>query len=299
MYNKDDAMREEDKPAVMSIAEGKAINPSFQPDWALEVKVEGHDDWTPLKSLLSFTDWRVIHQPPGNRPSFGEIQSIVISNSFPNIAYDQWSQREHPGVVCVPYFVEATTGKVYVGLLMQMRHVVRNDSGEQAKTWILNVPRGFSKLRDDLEEGAAAEVEEEMKVVVERNKDGRPIIDRIGTTISNTTFVETTIPNYAVRVDWRKMPKTPRDALELFWPLYEDMTELETPGRRGFYPLNSLIEFNLVDGLTKSALFDFLIALRSRVLDQPGRPKDRDVLVSGMLEDWTRNFGIQLQRSSQ
>jgi hypothetical protein len=291
-------MREDDKPAVMSIAEGKAVNASFQPDWVLEVKVDGREDWIPLKYRLSFTDWRVVHRPPGNRPSFGEIRSVLISNSFPNAAYDQWSQREHPGVVCVPYFVEATTGKVYVGLLMQMRHVVRDDNGEHAKTWILNVPRGFSKLRDDLEEAAAVEVEEEMKVVVERYEDGRPIIHRIGTTISNTTFVETSIPNYAVRVDWRKMPKTPSDELELFWPLYEDITELETPGRRGFYPLTSLIEFNLVDGLTKSALFDFIVALWNRGLDQPARTQNRDVLVGGMLEDWTRNFGILLQRSS-
>ncbi len=206
------------------------------------MKVEKLDDV--IKKNPKFVpEWKA--HPHGGlyNPKFGSVERVVIEEDDGKILYDQYQINEVVGAVIIPYYKKG--GKLYIGLITQLRCIIREPKTEkQGNVKSIEVPRGFGIVGETSEKTAIRELGEETSSVIKR-------LDFIGLINPNTAFyIHIGIPVFAAEVDSDKRSDFKPDAREkILRSHFCNKDEI----------LKKIREKEIFCGISKAALLDFFV----------------------------------------
>ena len=207
---------------IRKLSEVKKTHPNFKPGWR----------------------WR---RGKLENPKFGSIEQIAVCKDDETPAYDSYQISEVGSAIIVPYYRKGNT--LFIGLIDELRSVVKDKNGNQGSMVLRGVPRGFKNQDETGEEAAIRELGEETRAVVKK-------LTFIGMINPNTSFYTTSgIPAFKAEVDPEKISELKPDAGEKiiksqYYPIEETLKEI-----RGNI---SKKETNC--GMSLSALFLFFVS---------------------------------------
>lgn len=144
-------------------------------------------------------------------PAFGCVEHILVcKDGIP--VYDQYRIFENKGAVAVPFMLK--NGQMKVGLVGVQRPVAEMDCSTE-------LPRGFAKVLESIEQTAARELLEEGGMTATE-------VIYLGEGNANTAFYATRIPVYAMRVDEKFISKyiDPEIVKKLQWYTQDELDDI-------------------------------------------------------------------------
>lgn len=180
-------------------------------------------------------------------PKYGSVEQIVVCKDDGTPIYDSYQISETGGAIIVPYYHKDNV--LYVGLIDELRSVVKDKNGNQGSVILRGVPRGFKASDETSEETAIRELGEETKAVVKK-------LTFIGKINPNSSFYTTCgIPVFKAEVDPKKISRLKPDANEkIVKSNYYRMENIKKE------VLQKIIERGTNCGITLAALFLFLVS---------------------------------------
>lgn len=216
---------------IRSLDEVLKNEPDFKPGW--ESRPDGGFENSRLKA---------------------RVRRVAVCDDEGKPKWDQPQIEEIGGAIIVPYYVlnyenqkkkskfQPVYKMPFIGLISQVRPVVRDEDGEQGKVVNVEVPRGFGIKGETSKETAIRELGEETgKVVTD--------LEYIGRINANTTyFVTYGEPIYSAEVDSAKVSSFKPDAKEKILKCeFHEFSEV----------LKMMREDKIFDGFTEAALMCF------------------------------------------
>lgn len=177
------------------------------------------------------------------------VRRVVVCKDDGTPVWDQPQIEEIGGAIVVPY-IKPPRERPYIGLLSQIRPVVKDKKGNQGSVISIEVPRGFGVKGETPEKTAIRELGEETGKVVTN-------LEYIGRINANTSYFVTPGESiYSAEVDPQKKSSFKPDANEKILKCQ-------------FHEWNEVVEMvrdkKIFDGFTQSALMCFTARYFSRL----------------------------------
>ncbi len=211
-----------------------------------------------VKKLLEFMEkntefipsWKEYKGGGLYNPHFGSVERIVVCEDDDTPIFDQYQVVEKGGAIVVPYYFKDNNLKdVFIGLNTCIRAVVADlKTGEQGNLKSIEVPRGFGIGDEEDSSVAIRELGEETQHVVKK-------LDLIGYVNANTAYFKNYgISTFAALIDTDSLGKfTPDPNEKILSCSFYSVEEVK----------KMLNDNKIFCGLTKSALLDFLVFIKS------------------------------------